>query len=66
MGVPRFLLLPSRQRIPHLELQGGNGAPLDVGGTLVLPQSGDEYVGQLLELQQSVKDPLEVPEVRCD
>ena len=26
-----------RERIPPLELGGGNGAPLDVGGTLVLP-----------------------------
>ena len=26
-----------RVRIPPLELGGGNGAPLDVGGTLVLP-----------------------------
>ena len=25
------------KRIPPLELGGGNGAPLDVGGTLVLP-----------------------------
>ena len=28
--------------------------------------SGDGYVGELLELQQDVKDVLEVPEVRCD
>ena len=28
--------------------------------------SGVRYVGELLELQQGVKDPLEVPEVRCD
>ena len=28
--------------------------------------SADGYVGDLLELQQGVKDPLEVPEVRCD
>ena len=28
--------------------------------------SGDGYVGELLELPQGVKDPLEVPEVRCD
>ena len=28
--------------------------------------SGDGYVGELLELQQRWKDPLEVPEVRCD
>ena len=26
-----------RERIPHLRLGVGNGAPLDVGGTLVLP-----------------------------
>ena len=28
--------------------------------------SGDGYVGELLKLQQEVKDPLEVPEVRCE
>ena len=28
---------PRRERIPPLELGGGNGAPLDVGGTFVLP-----------------------------
>ena len=28
---------PRRERIPPLELGGGIGAPLDVGGTLVLP-----------------------------
>ena len=28
--------------------------------------TGDGYVGELLELQKSVKDPLEVPEVRFD
>ena len=27
----------NRERIPHLELGGGNGAPLEVCGTLVLP-----------------------------
>ena len=27
----------TRERIPPFELGGGNGAPLDVGGTLVLP-----------------------------
>ena len=26
-----------RERIPPVELEGGNGTPLDVGGTLVLP-----------------------------
>ena len=28
--------------------------------------SGDWYVGELLECIKGVKDPLEVPEVRCD
>ena len=28
--------------------------------------SGDGYVGEILELQQGVTDPLEVPEIRCD
>ena len=28
--------------------------------------SGDGYIGEILELQQGLKDPLEVPEVRCD
>ena len=55
-----------RERIPPLELGGGNGAPLNVGGTLVLPLEWRRYDGDLLELQQGVKDPLEVPEVRCD
>ena len=36
-GTPEILSRPSRERSPHLELRGGNGAPLDVGGTLVLP-----------------------------
>ena len=45
------------ERIPPLELGGGNGAPLDVGGTLVLPSSGDGYVGELLELQEGCEGP---------
>ena len=36
-GTPGILSRPSSDRIPHLELRGGNGAPLDVGGTRVLP-----------------------------
>ena len=36
-GMPRILSLQSSERIPHLQLRGGNVAPLDVGGTLVLP-----------------------------
>ena len=29
--------LTKQRRIPHLDLRVGNGAPLDVAGTLVLP-----------------------------
>ena len=36
-GTPGILSLPRRERILPLELGGGNGAPLDVGGTLLLP-----------------------------
>ena len=36
-GTSGILSRPRRERIPPLELKGGNGAPLDVGGTLVLP-----------------------------
>ena len=36
-GTPGMLSQRSRERIPYLELRGGIGAPLDVGGTLVLP-----------------------------
>ena len=37
MGMPGILSRPIRERIAHLELRAGNGAPLDVAGTLVLP-----------------------------
>ena len=36
-GTPGILSRPRRERIPPLELGGGNGALLDVGGTFVLP-----------------------------
>ena len=36
-GTPEILSRPRRERIATLELGGGNGAPLDVGGTRVLP-----------------------------
>ena len=36
-GAPGILSRPRRERITPLELGVGNGAPLDVGGTLVLP-----------------------------
>ena len=37
MGRPGILSWTRRERNPPLELGGGNGAPLDVGRTLVLP-----------------------------
>ena len=37
VGTPGILSLRNRERIPHLELGGGNGAPLDVCGTIVRP-----------------------------
>ena len=55
-----------RDRIPPLELEGGNGTPLDVAGVSCFLSSGDGYVGELLECSKGVKDPLEVPEVRCN
>ena len=54
------------ERIPPLELGVGNGAPLDVGGTLVLPLEWRRVCPGTSELQQGVKDPLEVTDVRCD
>ena len=36
-GTPGILSRTRRERIPPLELGGGNGAPLNVGGSLVLP-----------------------------
>ena len=38
--------------MPPLELAGGNGATLDMSGTLGFLLSEDGYVGELLELQQ--------------
>ena len=39
------------ERIPPLELGGGIGAPLDVGGTLVLSLEWRRVFAELLELQ---------------
>ena len=64
--MPGILSRTRRERFPPLELGGGIGAPLDMGGTLVLPWSGDGYSGNFLSCSKGVKDPLEVPEVRCD
>ena len=48
---------PRRGSIPPLDLGGGKGAPLDVGGTLVLPLEGRQYVGELLALQKGCEEP---------
>ena len=37
-----------------------------MGGTLGFLLSGDGYVGELLGCSKGVKDPLEVPELKCD
>ncbi|KAI4554059.1 hypothetical protein MJT46_016239 [Ovis ammon polii x Ovis aries] len=41
MGTPGILSRKSSEKIFHLELRGGNGAPLYVGGTLVRLSTGD-------------------------
>ena len=57
---------PRRERIPPLELGGGNGAPLDVGGLSCFLSNGDSMSGNILSCSQGVKHRLEVPEIRCD
>ena len=57
MGMPGIRSRPSKEKIRHLELRGGNGDLLDVVGTLVLFSSGDGFVGELLELQQVCEIP---------
>ena len=56
-GTPGILSPQRRERIPPLELGGGNGAPLDVGGTLVLPLEWRRVCRELLELQQGCDGP---------
>ena len=47
MGTPGILSRQRGERIRPLELGGGNGAPLDVGGTLVIPLQYDMDLGVL-------------------
>ena len=54
---PGIFSQPRRERIPPLELGGGNGSPLDVGGTLVLPLEWRRYVGEHLEWQPGCEAP---------
>ena len=57
MGTPGILSRRRRERIPPLELGGGNGAPLDVGGILVLPLEWRRICREPLELQQGCEGP---------
>ena len=50
-GTRGILSSLGRERIPPLELGGGNGAPLDVGRTLELPLEWRRVRRELLELQ---------------
>ena len=52
---------------PSSRARRQKGAPLDVGGTLVLPARVEMGMsGNFLSCSKGVKDPLEVPEFRCD
>ena len=57
LGTSGILSRPRREWIPPLELGGGNGDPLDVGGTLVLPIEWRRVCRELLELQQGCEGP---------
>ena len=54
---PGIISRPRRERIPPLELGGGNRAPLDMAGLWGFLSSGDRFVGELLELQQGCEGP---------
>ena len=51
---------------PPLELGGGNGAPLDVGDFRASSRVETGMSGNFLSCSKGVKDPLEVPDIRCD
>ena len=61
-----ILSQPRRESIPPLELGDENGSPLDVGRTLVLPRVETGMSRNFMSCSKGVKDPLEVPDVRCD
>ena len=60
-GMPAILSRTRKERIPPLELGGGNGAPLDVGGLSCFLSSGAGYVGDILEWQQGCEGPFGSP-----
>ena len=55
--MPGILYRARSERIPPLELGGGNGAPLDVGGTLVLPLEWRRESRGTFELEQGYEGP---------
>ena len=58
-GTPGILSRPCRERIPPLELGGGNGAPLDVGGDARASSRVETGMnGNFLSCRKGVKDPL--------
>ena len=65
-GTRGIVSRPRRERIPPLELGGGNGAPLDEGGTRDSSRVETGMSGNFLSCSKGVKDPLEVTDVRCD
>ena len=65
-GNAGILSLRNRERIPHLKLGGGNGLSWMCTGPSCFLSSGDGCVGNFLSCRKGVKDPLEVPGVRCD
>ena len=56
-GTPGILFRARWERITPLELGGGKGALLDVGGTLLLPLEWSRVCRVLLELQQGCEGP---------
>ena len=56
-GMPGILSRPHSERIPPPELGGGHGAPLDMGGTLVLPLEWRRVCRDILELQEGFEGP---------
>ena len=65
-GIAGNSFRPRRERISPLELGGGNGAPLDEGGTRDSSRVETGMSGNFLSCSKGVKNPVEVPEVRCD
>ena len=66
METPGILSRPRRERIPPLELGGGNGLLWMWARLSCFLSSGDGYVGELFELQQGCEGPFGSSSIRCD